>query len=157
VGFDLAGDAFVDLSREFIAAFDARRLEARLHEGVPALLSTVSASGRRQSILSAHRQTTLHEIVALLGIDTHFAHMAGLPDAHAHGKIERGRALLEAIGLAPDEILLIGDTVHDLEVARALGIDCVLVAHGHHAVERLRATGAPVVDDLRRLIDTLAA
>ena len=155
LGFDLRGDAFVELSREFIAEFDARRLEAQLHEGVDALLSRVTASGRRQSILSAHRQVTLHEIVALLGIERHFSTMAGLDDAHAHGKIDRGHALVKELARPCEELLLVGDTLHDLEVARALGIDCVLVARGHHAAQRLRASGAHVVDDVRELGDAL--
>jgi phosphoglycolate phosphatase len=151
IGFDLSGDQFAELSREFIGEFDARRLEAGLHVGVAELLARVRASGRQQSILSAHRQATLHEIVALRGIEAHFVHMAGLDDAHAHGKIERGRALVAELGHRPDELVLIGDTLHDLEVARALGIDCVLVANGHHAGDRLRAAGATVVDRLADL------
>ena len=155
LGFDLRGDAFVELSREFIAEFDARRLEAQLHAGVDELLTRVTASGRAQSILSAHRQVTLHEIVALQGIDRHFSTMAGLDDAHAHGKIDRGHALVRELDLPPESFILVGDTLHDLEVARALGIDCVLVARGHHAAERLRASGAHVVVDLRELGDAL--
>lgn len=155
LGFDLQGDAFAELSQEFIGEFDARRLEAQLHDGVDALLARVTASGREQSILSAHRQVTLHEIVALRGIDRHFSTMAGLDDAHAHGKIDRGHALVQELALPPQALILVGDTLHDLEVARALGIDCVLVARGHHAKERLRASGARVVDDLRELGEAL--
>ncbi len=155
VGFDLSGDAFFALSNEFISEFDARRLEARLHAGADELLARINASGRQQSILSAHRQTTLHEIVELLGIDHHFHSMAGLDDAHAHGKIDRGHALVSDLALPRCELILVGDTLHDFEVAGALGIDCVLVARGHHAAERLRASGARVVDDLRELGDAL--
>ena len=38
--------------------------------------------------------------------------------------------------------------VLDLEVARELGVDCALIAAGHHPFERLHASGAPVFADL---------
>ena len=43
---------------------------------------------------------------------------------------------------------MIGDTQHDYEVAQALGIDCVLVANGHHSRQRLEAVCDIVVDSL---------
>ena len=40
---------------------------------------------------------------------------------------------------------MIGDSVHDYEVAQALGVRCVLQSGGHQPPEKLRETGAPVV------------
>jgi len=153
VGFDLSGDRFAELGREFMTEFEARRLEAELHVGVDDVLARIGASGRAQSILSAHRESTLREIVDLRGITPHFAHVAGIDRAYGQdGKIDRAHALLRDLGEAPSEIVLIGDTLHDLEVARSLGIDCVLVGHGHHGAERLRASGATVVESLQGLV-----
>ena len=42
------------------------------------------------------------------------------------------------------QILMIGDTEHDFEVAEAIGIDCILLSHGHHNHSRLKKTGVPV-------------
>ncbi len=47
---------------------------------------------------------------------------------------------------------MVGDTDHDFEVAAALGIRCVLFAGGHQPREKLAATGAPVIEDLRQLL-----
>ena len=43
---------------------------------------------------------------------------------------------------------MIGDSVHDFEVAQALGVRCVLQTAGHQSAQQLRATGAPVVPDV---------
>ena len=40
---------------------------------------------------------------------------------------------------------MVGDTLHDVEVARALGIDIVLVDHGHHSREKLLGADVNVV------------
>lgn len=148
LGFDPAQDTFEQLSVEFISNYDARRLESTLHRDTRRLLGAVRAAGLRQSILSAYRQETLREIVAHFGIDGHFDHIAGLDNIHAHSKLDLGRDLIRRLDTPPGEILLVGDTLHDLEVARELGVDCALVAAGHHPVERLTKTGATVYPDL---------
>ena len=43
---------------------------------------------------------------------------------------------------------MIGDTLHDAEVARAMGTGCVLVARGHQSRETLLTAGVPVMDTL---------
>ena len=43
---------------------------------------------------------------------------------------------------------MIGDTIHDLEVASALGVDCILVDIGHVSSKRLTETGVPVFNSL---------
>ena len=44
--------------------------------------------------------------------------------------------------------MMVGDSEHDFEVARALGVRCVLFSGGHQPREVLAATGAPVIDAL---------
>lgn len=148
LGFDPAQDTFEQLSVEFISGYDARRLESTLHGETRRVLAAAQAAGLRQSILSAYRQETLREIVAHFGLDGHFDHIAGLDNIHAHSKVALGRDLIRRLDTDPGDILLVGDTLHDLEVARELGVDCALVAAGHHSADRLQATGAPVYPDL---------
>lgn len=53
---------------------------------------------------------------------------------------------------------MIGDTVHDAEVAAAMGVQCVLYSGGHQPPARLAAAGCPVIPRLSRLpgmLDTL--
>ncbi len=148
LGFDPARDSFERLSVEFISGYDARRLEATLHCDTRTVLAAAKAAGLQQSILSAYRHETLVEIVTHFGIAAHFAHITGLDNIHAHSKVALGHELVRRLGVPPAEILLVGDTLHDLEVARELGVDCALIAAGHHPAKRLRLSGAPVFPDL---------
>jgi phosphoglycolate phosphatase len=151
IGFDFTRDSFEAISVEFITAYDARRWECRLHAGAAEALAAVRAAGLTQSVLSAYRHETLCEIVAHFGIDGHFTRLLGLDNIYAHSKAALGRAWLAELALPPREVLLVGDTLHDLEVARELGVDCVLVATGHHPAERLRARSDRVLDNLAAL------
>ena len=44
---------------------------------------------------------------------------------------------------------MIGDTLHDADVARAMGCRCILVCGGHQLPETLKTAGVPVADTLR--------
>jgi phosphoglycolate phosphatase len=49
--------------------------------------------------------------------------------------------LLKELDVAPEAALMIGDTSHDLEMARAAGVDAVAVTYGAHPESGLRACG----------------
>jgi phosphoglycolate phosphatase len=86
------------------------------------------------------------------GIRRFFKDLFGLPDLFAQSKADRGRELLARCGAAAAaETVLIGDTVHDFEVARELGCRCVLMAGGHQSERRLKRCGCPVVAGMREL------
>ena len=55
---------------------------------------------------------------------------------------------LKQRGAVPAQAIMIGDSVHDFEVAQALGVRCVLQTAGHQSAQQLRATGATVVPDV---------
>jgi len=151
LGFDPAKDNFENLSVEFIKGYEAHRQDCALHPDARRVLAAVRDSGRTQSILSAYRHETLVEIVEYFGLREQFADIAGLDNIHAQSKTSLGRAQVGKLGLPPHEILLVGDTVHDLEVARALGVDCILVAAGHHPAEKLRRHHDRVIESLAEL------
>jgi len=151
LGFDPTTNSFEALSAEFITAYDAHRLECPLQPDTSRMLAAVQTAGLTQSILSAYRHETLLEIVGYFGLTRYFAHLAGLDNIYAHSKAALGRIQLGKLGLRPQEILLIGDTLHDLEVARELGVDCVLIAAGHHPAEKLRRHHHRVLGSLAEL------
>lgn len=49
--------------------------------------------------------------------------------------------LLEELDVPPEAALMIGDTSHDLQMARAAGVDALAVTYGAHAADGLRACG----------------
>jgi phosphoglycolate phosphatase len=49
--------------------------------------------------------------------------------------------LMEEFNVPAAEMLMIGDTSHDLEMARAAGVDALAVTYGAHAESGLRACG----------------
>ena len=154
LGFDFARESFEVLSHEFIAGYEAGRRGCALHPEVRTTLERIAATDRRQALLSASAQDSLRDAVRAFELDSFFDQVAGLDNIYAHSKVELGRGLVASLPCAPSEAVLVGDTLHDAEVALAMGTACVLVAHGHQSRARLHQQGAtPVVDSLRELAD----
>ena len=47
------------------------------------------------------------------------------------------------LGFKKGEVVLIGDTIHDFEVAEEIGADSILIASGHQSKERLTKMRRP--------------
>ena len=88
----------------------------------------------------------LAEIIEERGIRDRFEHVCGLDNLDAHSKLETGRDLFRKLALPPSTVLLVGDTLHDREVADELGCDCLLLAEGHQSAERLKTAGCAIAD-----------
>lgn len=140
LGFDLEAEDWNAVAIEFHSHYGELARTATLRKGVTEVLATLGGLVDGMSILSACEQTILERMLAERGIRRYFGHVSGLDNLHAASKVENGRKLLAVLDLPPDEIVLIGDTNHDHEVAAALGIGCLLLAGGHQAESRLPAT-----------------
>ena len=132
------------------AGFDfARHSFDPLADGARDALDAFAAAGLRQVILSASPVTTLRRQVEERGVARYFDRLLGLGDIYAKSKVDLGLAYLRETGFDPGRAVMIGDSVHDFEVAQALGVACVLQSGGHQSAAALRATGAPVTPGLR--------
>jgi phosphoglycolate phosphatase len=152
-GFDFTDEPFEALAAEYIQAYDRRQSECRLQPYAEEVLHRCRGQGISQSILSACHQDRLDEIVQHFSIDHFFQELVGLSDYYAASKITNGQKMLDNLKLSDTEVLLVGDTTHDFDVARTLGVDCVLIPGGHHSQEKLASTGALVTDSLRELFN----
>lgn len=150
-GWDLVRYPFEQLSNEFMAGYHARKLECSLHQDAEIVLGKLQSRGTPQSVISAAEQSMVQDLLGYYQIGHFFISARGLDNHHAAGKSAIGVAWVQELGIDPQKILMVGDTVHDYEVATAMQTDCVLVSGGHHSRRRLEATGAKVYDRLEQI------
>ncbi len=129
---------------EYVRGFDA----VPLHGDAVETLARFAAAGVRQAVLSATRRDMLESQIARFPIRAYFTDVLGLSDIYARSKEAVGLDYLARCGVPAASTLMIGDTLHDAEVARAMGTGCVLVARGHQSRETLLTAGVPVMDTL---------
>lgn len=149
LGFDYDRDPYRTLAEEFIAEYTERRFECGLQEGAAELIAGLHQRGVPQAVLSAYQHDTLLQAVDYFKLTPYFDDIVGLNDIYAAGKVENGKQYIKELEIDPREVLFVGDTVHDFEVAEAMGVNCILVACGHNSRSRLEACGVPVVDSLQ--------
>jgi phosphoglycolate phosphatase len=150
-GLDLTLVDFEKINGDFCTRFEARLQLASLFPAVNRVLETVNQSGTRQFLLSSTEHTALNRMVKSLGLASSFDATKGLADGLARGKLIAGMELVDQFHIDPRNSVLIGDTVHDAEVADSLGLDCVLISSGHHSHERLSKLNHPVVSSREML------
>jgi phosphoglycolate phosphatase len=152
VGFDFAREPFEVVGTEFIEGYAAREAACALRPEAREVLMGLSARGYTQSVLSASQHHRLVSQAERLGVHSHFEALVGLDDHYAAGKVELGQRWLASSGVSPARAVLVGDTDHDVQVARALGVHCLLVPSGHQHPERWSDSGVRVLEGLHALL-----
>ncbi len=153
IGFDFENEPFEIPAMEFIERYNEQVSECSLHQDSLRVLGYFHSIGIRQFILSAMHQDVLDHCLKHYQIDHFFEHVSGLDNHYAASKAENGHRLIDELNLDVSELILIGDTVHDFEVASELGCQCMLIANGHQSKAVLSATKALVIDTLNQLLD----
>jgi len=152
LGFDFEKESFEQLGKIWMDEYERRKYECNLYNGVIELLNKIEKLGIGQSILSAYSQHTLNELVDHYRLKKYFTHVVGLDNIYAASKMHLGKDLMKHLGNGKGETLLIGDTVHDFEVASEIGADCVLISSGHQSKKILLECGVKVCDSILELL-----
>lgn len=141
--YEEVGDLWFKMYNEF-------KDEYKLFDGVEEMLIKNHELGNKNILLSASSLVELEKQLQELGIDKYFDEVLGIDNIYAESKVEIAKNWIK--GKNPDDCMFIGDSLHDLESAKAMNIkNCVLVARGHQAKDVLLAEYDNVVDDIREV------
>lgn len=122
--------------------------DTRAYPGVEALIQRLAARGAGLAVLSNKPDDMTRRMVAQLWPGGEFHAVVGY--RHEQGRKPDPAGLLEicqALGVAPDETWMIGDTPTDVETARRAGAVAVGVTWGFRTREELAAAGAQRIVD----------
>ena len=148
LGFTFHEEPFEAVAREYAFLYDERYPSASLTEGAEELLRRLKHQGIGQLIVSATEQAFLLSQVTYFEIEHLFTDILGTSDIYVRSKVSVAERWLCGNSVSPDEVLFVGDTVHDKEVADSIGCDCVLIPMGHQSREILAASGAKILESI---------
>ncbi len=151
IGFDFVKEEWEPVAMEFINKYLNALPGCGLTPFAFETLERFKQKGYRQAIISAMQHESLLKSVSELGIYDYFDFIGGIGDHYGGGKIDNARNYFNSASLIPAQITLIGDTLHDSEVATELQCKCILVATGHQSYDRLFQTGLPVIHNLSEI------
>jgi phosphoglycolate phosphatase len=115
---------------------------------------------RANTVLGIATGKSVRGVRMVLGHHGLYEHFATVQTADTAPSKPHPGMILAAVretGVAPRDAVMIGDTVFDIEMARAAGVAAIGVSWGYHPPAELRAAGADVVIEdfaqLRALLD----
>ena len=155
LGHDVGEENWGKISWQFINTYEKEKYGYTIYPDAEIVLKKISDIGISQSILSAYRQETLDELVKHFNLDKYFIRLIGLNNIYAASKLENGIKWMNELGCKKGEVLYVGDTLHDCEVAQEIGADSVLLTLGHQSIEKLKSCNVKLINSLSELIENV--
>lgn len=146
VGLDFEKHSFDELAQLFIDLYSEVQDSAELFKSVRDVLKYFNSLGLKQSVISVCEKERLYHQISLFDIEDYFDDVIGTDDNYAVSKADIAKKWFADHELNPDKAVFIGDTVHDYEVARAVGCDSILIADGHQSREVLSVTDEVIIN-----------
>lgn len=133
--------------RAFRRAYAAGALfDYTIYPGVPAMLADLAGSGLPLIVATSKVQPFAVRVLEHTGLLDRFDSVHGAsPDGRIRTKEQVVRAALTMSGVAPADVVLVGDRKHDVHGARACRVDCIGAAWGYGGDIELRTAGAAAV------------
>ena len=154
-GLDFNIESYESMADKFIAKYQPLSLRCGLYECVKPTLKYLYDKGIKLIILSASETNNLNYQVNHYGINSYFDAVLGIDNIYAESKMGIGLKYIKKNNIKKEDCIFVGDTLHDFEIAKEMGIDAILVECGHQAYNVIRESGAYIIHDigdLRRLI-----
>jgi phosphoglycolate phosphatase len=129
------GEFAASYGRHFLAREDSMPL----FPGVPRLLERLRARGHRLAVATGKSRRGLERALAASGLGIHFSRSRCADETVPKPDPAMLRELMAELEVQPERVLMIGDTSHDLLMARSAGVAALAVSYGAHPESKLRA------------------
>jgi len=110
----------------------------QLFANVPELLRTLEAKGYWLAVATGKSRRGLNQALQHHQIEDYFIDTMTVDEARSKPHPEMLELLLRKTGLEAQDALMIGDSVHDLNMAANAGVDALAVSSGAQSVATLR-------------------
>jgi len=134
-----------DQSRELTGHYRRHYLDGEaaipLFDGAALLLADLDAAGFLLGVATGKTRMGLDRAIAASGLAGRFHATRCADEGFSKPHPDMLLALMDRLAVEPRETLMIGDTTHDLDLARNAGADAVAVAYGAHEADGLASRG----------------
>tara|TARA_B100000945_G_scaffold250020_1_gene206617 strand:+ start:215 stop:865 length:651 start_codon:yes stop_codon:yes gene_type:complete len=145
LGIKMSEKEFRLLSVNFINKYKKKMFVPKLKKNILNVIKYLYDNKFSQVVVSAQEKKLLKRSVNFYNLKKYFDGIYGLDNNFAISKLALAKNKL-APRLGPESsLLVIGDTLHDLEMANYLESSCCLVSWGHNSFSRLKKSKATVI------------
>ena len=129
---------YPELGQRYRHHYFASAHEVTLFDGVPEMLRDLKARHHWLAVATGKSRRGLDEALAAVDMKTLFDGTRTADETAGKPNPQMLLELMREFGAEPERTLMIGDTTHDLQLARNAGCPAVAVTYGAHEHESLR-------------------
>ena len=135
----LPAERYAEFADAYRRHFRARQDSMGLFPGVRELLRDLRAAGHRLAVATGKSRRGLEHALESTALRTYFAATRCADESNPKPHPAMLLELMQQLAATPGQALMIGDTSHDLEMARSAGVDALAVTYGAHPGAALSA------------------
>lgn len=118
------------------------RAEGLIFPGVVAGLEALRGQGFTLAVATSKFYASADALLRAAGLRDQFSMVVGADQvAQPKPNPEMGQLILHTLGIPAERAVMVGDTTHDLLMAKAAGMRSVAVTYGVHSVRELESSG----------------
>lgn len=155
IGFDIDDMNYDDLANFFIKHYTEHASGCKLYNDVISTLDRLKKEGYNLYLLSASYKSLLTDQLAFYKINSYFNDIIALENKYANGKVEIAKQFMSKSKINPYETIMIGDTIHDSEVAEEINVTPILCCNGHNSYKFLSTTKYKIINSLSEIFDII--
>ena len=130
-------DGFIKTYRKFNAQYHDEMIT--IYPGVQKMLKALKEKGLKLAIVSSKKRELVAQGLECLDIHGFFDHIIGSDDVvHPKPHPEAINQALDYYGLTPEVCLMVGDNSHDIDGAKAAGVESIAVGWALRGADYLR-------------------
>lgn len=150
---DLPAERYPEVADRYRHHYLAQDSDLSLFEGIAGLVAELRDAGHLLAVATGKSRRGLDRAFASSGLRDFFLASRCADECHSKPHPQMLEELMAELGATPERTLMIGDTTHDLQMARNAGVGAVAVTYGAHPRHDLLALDplhcAETVGDLR--------
>lgn len=135
---DLTAGQMPEFLERYRHHFMLRDPEIRLFDGIPALLVDLKQRNVALGVATGKSRVGLDRVLGTMQLQEHFHITRCADESFSKPHPAMLFEIMEALTLAPEQVLMVGDTSHDIQMATAAGVDSMAVTYGAHDQPTLR-------------------
>ncbi|WP_116473108.1 HAD family hydrolase [Zobellella maritima] len=123
-----------------------------LFGGAAETISQLHGLGYRLAVATGKARVGLDRVLAETGLGSYFHALRGADQAKSKPDPLMLQQILDELQLGPEQAVMVGDSIYDLAMAEAIGMDRIGVTYGvHDRTQLCQHTPVTLIDDIRQL------
>jgi phosphoglycolate phosphatase len=136
---DLEPDRYEEVAERYRRHYLSQDQTLSLFSGVGELVRELAAADHLLGVATGKSRQGLGRALAQSGLEPYFHATRCADECHSKPHPQMLEELMDELGVRPEATLMIGDTTHDLQMARNAGVPALAVTYGAHGRDQLAA------------------